>query len=225
MEEDNSDPFEVRRRKLEALRASGIDPFPNDFQPSATTAEVLTQYAELDTAQLAESAQSVSLAGRIVGALRHFGKAAFLHLQDRAGRMQVYVKRDTVGENAFAAFKEMDGGDLIGISGKPFRTKTNELTIEAREIRLLAKALRPLPEKWHGLTDVEARYRQRYLDLISNETARTTFRRRAEIIQIIREFFTSRDYIEVETPMMQPIAGGAVAKPFVTHHKDRKSVV
>jgi lysyl-tRNA synthetase, class II len=151
-------------------------------------------------------------------AKRDFGKASFLHVLDREGRLQAYVKRDALAEQGFARFKQADVGDIIGVVGTPFRTKTNELTIAARQFRVLAKALRPLPEKWHGLTDVEARYRQRYLDLIVHEEVRTTFRRRAQIVQLLRAFFTARGFVEVDTPMMQPIAGGAAARPFVTHH-------
>jgi len=159
----------------------------------------------------------LSLAGRIVSR-RDFGKASFLHLQDRCGRLQVYVKRNVVGEDAFALFKQMDIGDFLGVRGRPFRTKTGELTLQARGVRLLGKALRPLPEKWHGLTDVEARYRQRYLDTIANPEVRDTFRKRARIIQSLRRFFVERGFFEAETPMMQTVAGGAAARPFVTHH-------
>ena len=152
-------------------------------------------------------------------ARRDFGKASFLHLLDRAGTLQAYVKRDALGDEGFARFRQADVGDIVGVVGAPFRTKTNELTIDARQFRMLAKALRPLPEKWHGLTDVEARYRQRYLDLIANQDVRTTFRRaRADRSGTCATFFTARGFIEVETPMMQAVAGGAAARPFVTHH-------
>ena len=217
MEDDSSDLIVARRRKLEELRARGVNPFPNDFRPTDTAADVHARFGGLSREELDSRHDSVSLAGRIV-AMRDFGKASFLQLQDRSGRLQVYVKRDVVGEDAFAVFKMMDMGDFVGIVGRPFRTKTNELTVEAREIRLLGKALRPLPEKWHGLTDVEARYRQRYLDLVANQEVREVFVMRSRIIDRIRAFFTARDFLEVETPMMHVLAGGAAARPFRTHH-------
>lgn len=215
--ENESDLVAARRRKLEELRGRGVDPFPNDFRPADTAAGVQARFAEHSREQLEHATDTVSVAGRIV-ALRDFGRASFLHLQDRSGRIQAYVKRDAVGDNGFADFKSMDLGDFAGIVGRPFRTRTNELTIEAREIRLLGKSLRPLPEKWHGLTDVEVRYRQRYLDLIANQEARTVFLMRSRMIERIRAFLTARDFLEVETPMMQPLFGGAAARPFVTHH-------
>jgi len=218
MESDENDLIGARRLKLEALCAAGEPPYANDFRPSHTTAEVVAQFGGLNAEQLAATPHApVAIAGRMV-AKRDFGKASFLHVLDRDGRLQAYAKRDTLGEEGFARFKHADVGDIVGVVGTPFRTRTDELTLEARQFRVLAKALRPLPEKWHGLTDVEARYRQRYLDLIANEEVRTTFRRRAQVIQFLRQFFTARGFIEVETPMMQPIAGGAAARPFVTHH-------
>ncbi|MGH7787281.1 MAG: lysine--tRNA ligase [Candidatus Binatia bacterium] len=218
MESDENDLIAARRLKLEALRAAGAAPFANDFRPDHTTVEVAAAFGELSSEQLAAAPPApLRVAGRMV-AKRDFGKASFLQLQDRAGRLQAYVKRDGLGEEAFARFKHADIGDIVGVVGVPFRTRTNELTLEAREFRVLAKALRPLPEKWHGLTDVEVRYRQRYVDLIGNDVARETFRRRAQIIQFVRTFLTRRDFVEVETPMMHPIPGGAAAKPFVTHH-------
>ena len=217
MEAEISDLVAARRRKLEELRGRGVNPFPNDFRPADTAARIRHRYSSQTREQLEHSTDTVSVAGRIV-AMRDFGKASFLHLQDRTDRIQAYVKRDIVGEDAFALFKLMDIGDFAGISGRPFRTKTDELTIEVKEIRLLGKALRPLPEKWHGLTDVEARYRQRYLDLVSNPEVREVFVMRSRIVERVRAFFAARDFIEVETPMMQPLAGGAAARPFVTHH-------
>ena len=217
MENDESDLVAARRRKLQELRERGIDPFPNDFRTTDSTADVQQRYAGQSREQLETCTDTVRVAGRVVG-LRDFGRAAFLHIQDRAGRLQAYVKRDVAGEEAFATFKAMDLGDFAGIVGRPFRTRTDELTIEAKEIRLLAKALRPLPEKWHGLTDIEARYRQRYLDLVVNPESRAVFLLRSRLIERVRDFFTARDFIEVETPMMQPLAGGAAARPFVTHH-------
>jgi lysyl-tRNA synthetase class 2 len=215
--DDLSDLERARRQKLAELRARGIHPFPNDFRPTETAAEVAARFGALDKEALESCHDVVSLAGRIL-TMRDFGKASFLHLQDRSGKMQVYVKRDVVGDAAFETFKLMDLGDFIGVIGRPFRTRTNELTIEAAQVRLVTKTLRPLPEKWHGLTDIEARYRQRYLDLIANEPSRKVFLMRSKIIDRIRTFFTARDFIEVETPMMHPIPGGAAARPFVTHH-------
>jgi lysyl-tRNA synthetase class 2 len=215
MSEDH-EQIVVRRRKLAALRASGANPFPNDFRPDHSASEVHARFGGLDEAGLT-AAPEVAIAGRIV-AMRDFGKAAFLHLLDRGSRLQVHVRRDAVGEDAFAVYKGLDIGDVIAVRGKPFRTRTNELTLAASTLRLLTKSLRPLPEKWHGLTDVEARYRQRYVDLIVNPDARRIFELRSNTIAAIRRFLGARGYLEVETPVMQPIAGGAAARPFVTHH-------
>ena len=157
------------------------------------------------------------MAGRIL-TLRLHGKAGFAHIYGSGQRLQIYVKLDNVGPKSFELFQLLDLGDLIGVAGHLFRTKTGELTVWVTEVTLLSKALLPLPEKWHGLSDVEIRYRQRYLDLISNEQARGIFIRRAQIVRELRRFFNARGYIEVETPMMQPIAGGAAARPFITHH-------
>ena len=217
MESEASDLIAVRRRKLEEFRGRGLNPFPNDFRPADTAAAVQQRFGGLSREQLEAGADMVSVAGRIV-AVRDFGRASFIHLQDRSGRIQAYVKRDGVGEEAFATFKTMDIGDFAGVVGRPFRTRTDELTINAREIRLLGKALRPLPEKWHGLTDTEARYRQRYLDLIANPEARAIFLMRSRMMERIRAFLAARDFIEVETPMMHPVPGGAAARPFITHH-------
>jgi len=211
------DEREARRQKLAALRESGVEPYPNDFRPRHTTAEVADRFAAVSEADLASVGEPLVLAGRVVSR-RDFGKASFFHLQDRRGQLQIYVKQNVVGEDVFALFKQIDRGDVVGVSGRPFRTKTGELTIEAAEVRLLAKALLPLPEKWHGLTDVEARYRQRYVDTIANAEVREAFYKRARIIQTVRRFFTDRDYFEAETPVMQVVAGGAAARPFVTHH-------
>jgi lysyl-tRNA synthetase class 2 len=151
-------------------------------------------------------------------AVRRMGKASFFHLQDRRGRLQVYIQQNSVGEEIYGQFRQLDIGDIVGVEGHLFRTRTGELTLEARQLRLLAKCLRPLPEKWHGLADVEARYRQRYLDLMVNPETRSLFERRSEIIRLLRRFFEERDFLEVETPMMQSIPGGAAARPFITHH-------
>ena len=206
----------VRRKKLQELRERGIDPYPNDFRPDHTTAEVHARLSALGEGELARAAP-LSIAGRVM-ALRDFGKAGFLQVQDRAGRLQVHARRDRLGDQGFQVYRLLDLGDVIGVAGRPFRTRTGELTLEATELRLLAKALRPLPEKWHGLQDVETRYRQRYLDLIVNPEARRIFEVRARAVRYLRDFLVARGYLEVETPMMQPIAGGAAARPFVTHH-------
>lgn len=214
--EELSELLLQRRRKVNALWASGINPYPNDFKPLHTSGDLFAVYGRQETI-VEDPADVLSIAGRIM-ARRSFGKAAFLQLQDRKGRVQVYVRKDTLGEEAFSSFETLDIGDIVGVTGHPFRTKTGELSLHAHEVRLLTKSLLPLPEKFHGLTDVETRYRQRYVDLIVNPEVKDVFYKRARIIQLIREFMLGHDFLEVETPMMQPIPGGATAKPFVTYH-------
>jgi lysyl-tRNA synthetase, class II len=211
------DQFEQRQKKLEQIQALGFDPFPREFRWTDTPAALVGKYSETPAAELEAGKREVRVAGRIVS-LRLMGKAGFAHLQGAGKRIQIYVKKDVVGERGFQLFHLIDLGDLIGVRGHLFRTKTNELSIWVEELTFLSKALLPLPEKWHGLTDVEIRYRQRYLDLIANEKSRQVFVIRARIIQELRRFFDARGYIEVETPMMHPIPGGATARPFVTHH-------
>ncbi len=214
--QDENQIIAERRDKLAAIRAHGVA-FPNDFQREDYAGDLHARYAGSAKETLETSPVRVRLAGRMM-LKRVMGKASFATLQDMSGRMQIYVSREAVGEDAYDAFKRMDLGDILGVEGTLFRTKTDELTIQCSAVRLLTKALRPLPEKFHGLTDQEQKYRQRYLDLITNETTRNTFVTRSRIIQAMREFFVARGYLEVETPMMHPIPGGANAKPFVTHH-------
>jgi lysyl-tRNA synthetase class 2 len=211
------DQFEQRQKKLEQIQQLGFDPFPREFRWTHTAADVVHKYSQSSATELEANRQEVRVAGRIVS-LRLMGKAAFAHLQGDGDRIQIYVKKDVVGEKGFGLFQLLDLGDSVGVRGHLFRTRTNELSIHVEELFLLSKALLPLPEKWHGLSDVELRYRQRYLDLIANEVSRKVFVTRARIIQELRKFFDARGYIEVETPMMHPIPGGAAARPFVTHH-------
>jgi lysyl-tRNA synthetase, class II len=211
------DQFEQRQKKLEQIQALGLKPYPHEFRWTDTVADLATKFAATSAADLEADHRERRVAGRIVS-LRLMGKAGFAHLQGMGKRIQVYVKKDIVGERGFELFKLLDLGDLIGVRGHLFRTKTNELSIWVEEIFFLSKALLPLPEKWHGLTDVELRYRQRYLDLIANEKSREVFVTRGRIIQELRRFFDARGYIEVETPMMHALPGGAAARPFVTHH-------
>ena len=216
MDEVN-EQMEVRRQKLTRLKNEGVAPYPNDFKASHTSASIRAQFDALSDAQVGTQAGIFSLAGRIM-AIRSFGKASFFQVQDRSGRLQVYARRDRLGEADYERFRSFDLGDVIGVWGNLFRTKTGELTLEAHGLRLLSKCLRPLPEKWHGLADVETRYRQRYVDLMVNAEVKRVFELRSRIIRIVRRFFEERDFLEVETPMMQPLPGGAAAKPFVTHH-------
>ena len=204
---------QVRIEKLEALRAEGIDPFRANVEQTHTSTEAAGLYREgLED----EEQPAVSVAGRIV-AFRVMGKATFLKLHDRDGRIQCYVRRDAIGEEAYARFKKLDLGDLIGVAGRLFRTKAGEITVRAESYELVAKALRPLPEKWHGLVDEDRIYRQRYLDLIVNEESRNRFRLRGRIIEEIRKFLWANSFLEVETPVLQAVSGGAAARPFLTH--------
>jgi lysyl-tRNA synthetase class 2 len=212
-----SEQAEVRRQKLAKLVAGGYPPYPNDFKPTHTAGQVIFEFGAMSDEALTANGGDVRLGGRIMG-IRNFGKASFFHIQDRRNRLQVYARKDRLGEDGYALFESLDVGDIVGVSGRLFRTKTRELTLEARQLYLLAKCLRPLPEKWHGLADIEARYRQRYLDLMVNPEVREIFEKRSRIIRSIRRFFEERDFLEVETPMMQAIPGGAAARPFITHH-------
>jgi lysyl-tRNA synthetase class 2 len=217
LEFEPRDQFEQRLKKLEQLREAGLNPYPHEFRWTATAADLVEKYGTTTAADLEAQKVDVRVAGRIVS-YRLMGKAGFAHLQGSGKRIQVYVRKDVVGDKGFEVFHLLDLGDSIGVRGHLFRTKTGELSIWVEELTVLSKALLPLPEKWHGLTDVELRYRQRYLDLITNEDSRRVFLTRARIVQELRRFFDERCYTEVETPMMHPIAGGAAARPFVTHH-------
>ncbi len=206
-----------RRRKLEKLRACGIDPFLQDFSVTHEVGEILEQHGQWDSPSLEKLGNVFSLAGRIT-AKRDFGKVTFVDLKDRTGRIQCMLHIPSLKDDEVTVFKCLDVGDHLGVSGGLFRTRTGELTLRVERLRILSKALRPLPEKWHGLRDIEARYRQRYLDLLINPHVREIFRVRAKVIRWIREFLESHGFEEVETPMMQTLPGGADARPFVTHH-------
>jgi len=216
MDEVN-DQRQQRIKKLEALRGMGVHPYGTRFEVTDRAGELIRLHGRKAKEVLAREQVRCTIAGRIV-ALRRFGKAAFALLQDGADRLQVYLKQDILGEPRYRICEELDLGDWIGVSGILFRTKTDELTVEVRELTFLSKALRPLPEKWHGLTDVETRYRQRYVDLIANPAIHEIFVTRSRIIASIRTFLIEKGFLEVETPMMQSIPGGATARPFVTHH-------
>lgn len=205
-----------RHKKLAELRESGNDPFSNRFDPETATAAVRETYDAVTKDALEAEHRFASIAGRIV-AMRDFGKAAFVHIQDATGKLQLYFRKDLLGDQ-YAQVKKLDIGDIIGVKGRVFRTRTDELTLEVNEYVLVTKALLPLPEKWHGLKDVELRYRQRYVDLIVNPQVKETFQKRSAIIKAVRDFLEAKGFIEVETPMMHQIPGGAAARPFSTHH-------
>ncbi|HEY6268402.1 MAG TPA: lysine--tRNA ligase [Candidatus Acidoferrum sp.] len=217
MQFEPRDQFEQRQKKLEQIQALGHDPYPRGFRWTDTPAALVEKYGASSGPELEANKREVRVAGRMV-AYRLMGKMGFAHLQGAGKKIQICVKKDVVGEPGFQLYHLLDLGDSIGVRGHLFRTKTNELTVWVEEIFFLSKALLPLPEKWHGLTDVELRYRQRYLDLIANEKSRQVFETRARIVRELRKFFDARGYIEVETPMMHPIAGGAAARPVNTHH-------
>ena len=205
-----------RRAKLGALRERGAA-FPNDFRRDALAGQLQDAFGERTDAWLEANPTRVTVGGRML-LKRVMGKVSFATLADRTGQIQLFLQKDALGAELYEAFKGWDAGDILGASGQLFRTKTGELTVRVERLRLLVKSLRPLPDKWHGLADVETRYRQRYVDLIVNETSRNVFRTRARIVRYLRDFLDALDFIEVETPMMQPIPGGASARPFVTHH-------
>jgi lysyl-tRNA synthetase, class II len=210
---DNShDQHAVRRQKLAELRSGGVDPFRNEFETSHFSGEALAAHVEGS-----DNTVPVAVAGRLV-TIRDMGKSQFVKVLDQQGEIQLYVRKDVIGDDAYAAFKKLDLGDIIGVKGTLFRTKAGEITVRADTFLLLAKALRPLPEKWHGLSDPEQVYRQRYLDLVVNRESRARLLLRSRIVSAIRRFLESRQFIEVETPVFQSVAGGAAAKPFATHH-------
>lgn len=209
--------YELRRDKLKQIEALGQQAYPRKYEFTHTIPQILAEFGEKTAEQLQNPRVNVRVAGRIM-AIRLMGKAGFAHLQQGGGRLQIYVKKDAVGEKGFELYKLLDLGDHVGVSGYLFRTKTAELTVHVEEITFLAKDLLPLPEKWHGLTDVELRYRQRYVDLIMNPEVREVFLKRSRLVQSMRRYLDAQGFVEVETPMMQPIAGGAVARPFKTHH-------
>ena len=212
-----SELLKLRRKKLDEFIKEGINPFPNDFKAVHTSQEIQERFKQVEADKLEKIDEEFFLAGRIMS-IRNFGKASFIHIQDRKGKIQAYIQKDVVSDSDFKLFKKLDIGDFAGIKGRVFLTRTRELTIKVNQIKPLVKSLRPLPEKWHGLSDIETRYRQRYLDLLMNPEVKEVFHKRARIIQLIRTFLQEREFLEVETPMMQPIPGGAAARPFKTHH-------
>jgi len=205
------------KKKVKELRSKGLNLYPSGFRRDITVEEVVSHFGKMDQNALKGITDTFTLAGRVMS-IRNFGKAVFIHIKDGTGLLQAYIQKDRVGEDDFEIFTHIDIGDHVGLTGQPFRTKTDELTLLANSVVLLSKSQRPLPEKYHGLIDVETRYRQRYLDLIVNDNVRHTFVLRSRIIQTVREFFDKQGFIEVETPMMQSIPGGATARPFKTYH-------
>jgi lysyl-tRNA synthetase class 2 len=216
MSDDNDDLIAQRRSHLKKLREAG-NAYPNDFKRNALAAEIHAQYSNADKDELAQNQVRFRLAGRMMSR-RVMGKASFAHIQDMSGRIQLFIRKDEVGEVIYDEFKNFDLGDILGAEGWIFITKTGELSLHVESLRILTKSLRPLPEKFHGLTDTETRYRQRYLDLITNEESRNVFSVRSKTVNFIREYLDDCGYVEVETPMMHAIPGGAIAKPFKTHH-------
>ncbi|RDW15327.1 lysine--tRNA ligase [Oceanobacillus arenosus] len=217
MSEELNEQMLVRRDKLNVYREKGIDPFGGKFNRTHLANDIIETYDSLSKEELEEKAEKATIAGRIM-TKRGKGKAGFAHVQDLSGQIQIYVRKDEIGDDAYEVFNTIDLGDIVGVTGAIFRTNTGELSIKAEKFELLTKSLRPLPEKYHGLKDVEQRYRQRYLDLITNADSQKTFILRSKIIQSIREYLNGHGYLEVETPMLHSIPGGAAARPFITHH-------
>lgn len=214
--EDTSELIQERIKKLNRLRESGVEPYGAPFKVDDRAADIIKEFGELNKEELEGINRNCTIAGRLIS-FRNFGKTAFGHLQDGTGRIQIYFSKDMIVSDK-EIFKSIDIGDIIGVKGKPFRTRTNELTIQVDSYEILCKSLRPLPEKWHGLKDIETRCRQRYVDLIVNPDVKELFLKRSKLIKAIRNFFDDRGFIEVETPMMHQIPGGATARPFKTHH-------
>ena len=217
MSEELNDQLRVRRDKMNSMREMGIDPFGKKYSRTHTTQEIKEQYDALSKEELDEKEITVTIAGRLM-TKRGKGKAGFAHIQDLPGQIQIYVRQDAVGDEAYSLFNSADLGDIVGVTGTVFKTKVGELSVKAKEFTFLTKSLRPLPEKFHGLKDVEQRYRQRYLDLITNQDSKETFIARSLIIQSMRRYLDQQGFLEVETPMLHSIAGGAAARPFITHH-------
>ena len=217
MSEELNDQFQVRRDKMARIAELGLDPFGQKFVRTHLAQEIITEFSELENEELEAKGIEVSIAGRIM-TKRGKGKAGFAHIKDVSGQIQIYVRKDAIGEDAYELFKMADLGDIVGIKGVVFKTKVGELSIKVNEFTFLTKSLRPLPEKYHGLKDIEERYRKRYLDLITSEESQKTFIARSRIIQAMRRYFDDNGFLEVETPMLHSIAGGASARPFVTHH-------
>ena len=216
-EVQESDLIRIRREKLARIVALGYDAFPTTADVDTSIAGVVARYGATSHDELEAEKPHVKIAGRIM-TVREFGKTAFLVLSEKTARIQAYCRKDALSEREWELYRNLDAGDWVAVEGTVFRTKTNELSVKAERLHFLVKALRPLPSKWHGLTDVEQRYRQRYVDLIVNDDVKAAFETRARIVRHIRTWFDSHGFIEVETPMMQPIAGGAAARPFITHH-------
>ncbi len=217
LSEELNEHMRVRREKIESYREQGIDPFGGKFNRTHFAKSLIEKYDQFSKEELEEKTDKVTIAGRMM-TKRGKGKAGFAHLQDLTGQIQIYVRKDAIGEKAYELFKSTDLGDIVGVTGVMFKTKVGELSVKATEFHLLTKSMRPLPEKYHGLKDVEQRYRQRYLDLITNLDSRETFVLRSKIIQSMRHYLNEQGFLEVETPMMHGIPGGAAARPFVTHH-------
>ena len=217
MSEELNEQMQVRRDKLNTYYENNIDPFGGKFERTSNAEQLHEQYEQFSKEELAEKEAAFTLAGRVM-TKRGKGKVGFAHIQDASGQIQLYVRKDEIGEAAYEVFKSIDIGDIVGVSGIVFKTKVGELSIQVQEFELLSKSLRPLPDKYHGLQDIEQRYRKRYLDLIMNMDSRKTFTLRSRIIQAMREYLNKEGFLEVETPMLHSIPGGAAARPFQTHH-------
>ncbi|MBU0672986.1 MAG: lysine--tRNA ligase, partial [Candidatus Margulisbacteria bacterium] len=215
MAEELNELLKVRREKLDELKAKGINPFPYRYEKTHTAAEILKQYEKLGEGE--ESKETVSLAGRIMTKRGH-GRASFATLQDETGRIQIYSKQDVIGQDKYDVYRRLDIGDIIGVKGHIFKTKTKEITIRVADFEILCKSLHPLPEKWHGLQDKELRYRERYVDLMVNPGVKEVFVKRSKIISLIRKYLEAKGFLEVDTPILNVLQGGAAAKPFETYH-------